>query len=117
MSESISDELRKMLKGAEYAPRSTPVRGTPHRNNRHEESGVPLDELASLISSIQTDAGGTPLNVKRNRVQLGSSIVSSSGTAGGGGVGGGFSAALHNKPPQPPFTPQRENDQVRGLRL
>jgi hypothetical protein len=59
MSESSSEQLRALLKNAEFA--RTPLRP----NGREGSADVPLDELASLISSLDIDLG-TPLQSRSN---------------------------------------------------
>ena len=61
MNESSSEELRALLRTAEFSRGTTPVRPT------EGSSDVPLDELAYLISSLDVDLG-TPLRATvRNR--------------------------------------------------
>ena len=96
MNESSNEELRALLKSAEFA------RGTPMRPSRQDgSSDVPLDELAYLISSLDIDIG-TPLKA-RNR----SSLV--------GGIASTGAGIVPPRPPQMPFTPtyNRDNDEVR----
>ena len=95
MNESSNEELRALLKSAEFA------RGTPMRPSRQDgSSDVPLDELAYLISSLDIDIG-TPLKA-RNR----SSLV--------GGIASTGAGIVPPRPPQMPFTPtyNRDNDEV-----
>ena len=96
MNESSNDELRALLKSAEFS-RGT----TPNRPNQDGSSDVPLDELAYLISSLDIDLG-TPLKVVRNR---------SSAVGGIAGTGAGIASV---RPSQPPFTPVqvRNSDEV-----
>lgn len=65
MNESSSEQLRALLKNAEFA--RTPLRP----NGREGSSDVPLDELASLISSLDIDLG-SPLNIVHSRSNAGS---------------------------------------------
>lgn len=98
MNESSNDELRALLKSAEFSRGTTPIR----QNQQDGSSDVPLDELAYLISSLDIDLG-TPLKVVRNR---------SSALGGIAGTGAGIASV---RPPQPPFTPiqVRNSDEVR----
>ena len=101
MNESSNDELRALLKSAEFS-RGTPVRSTQQDGS----SDVPLDELAYLISSLDIDLG-TPLKVVRNR-----SSVAGGSVVGMAGTGAGIASA---RPPQPLYTPTqvRSSDEVR----
>ena len=97
MNESSSEELRALLRSAEFS------RGTPGRPNEGS-SDVPLDELAYLISSLDIDLG-TPLRASvRNR-----------GSITNVAVGTGPGIAGLNRPPQPPLTPvhSKDADEVR----
>ena len=62
MAESSSEELRAMLRNVEFRGLNTPMRpdGRMASIEGFKESGVPLEELASLISSLDIDIG-TPL--------------------------------------------------------
>ncbi len=69
MSESSSEQLRALLKNAEFA--RTPLRP----NGREGSADVPLDELASLISSLDIDLG-SPLSLPQSRSNGGNIIES-----------------------------------------
>ena len=99
MNESSSDELRALLRSAEFA------RGTPGRPSEGS-SDVPLDELAYLISSLDIDLG-TPLRASvRNRA----SMPGGAALTGPGGI-------ASSRPGQPPFTPVQNKDmnEVRSI--
>ena len=70
MTESSSEELRALLKAAEFARGTTPMRPTrpPETNN-----DVPLNELASLITSLDIDIG-SPMRIVRNRNTMGAVV-------------------------------------------
>ena len=72
MTESSSEELRALLKAAEFARGTTPMRPTRDINNNssHTSSDVPLNELASLITSLDIDIG-SPMRIVRNRNSMG----------------------------------------------
>lgn len=99
MNESSSEELRALLRSAEFS------RGTPGRPNEGS-SDVPLDELAYLISSLDIDLG-TPLRASvRNRA----SMPGGAALTGPGGI-------ASSRPGQPPFTPVQNKDinEVRSI--
>ena len=74
-NESSSEELRALLRTAEFSRGSTPVRAV------EGSSDVPLDELAYLISSLDVDLG-TPLRATvRNRHSISNAHI------GAGAVG------------------------------
>ena len=101
MNESSSDELRALLRSAEFA------RGTPGRPSEGS-SDVPLDELAYLISSLDIDLG-TPLRASvRNRASM------PGGVAPTGSIG-----IASSRPGQPHFTPVQNKDinEVRSISI
>lgn len=90
MNESSSEELRALLRTAEFSRGTTPVRPT------EGSSDVPLDELAYLISSLDVDLG-TPLRATvRNRHSISNAHI---------GTGAGAS-----RPLQQSTTPTQNRD-------
>ena len=71
-----ADELRALLQQTESSHHSTTA--TPHRRARETTTSattaaadVPLDELATLISSLDVDIGNSPMRIVRNRTMAG----------------------------------------------
>ena len=81
MGDSSTEELRALLKQTEASRGTTPHRPTQDASGAGNAADVPLNELATLISSLDVDIGNSPMRIVRNRTLAGQGPASAATVA------------------------------------